>query len=53
MVEGMVIGMEASGWHYGKYFVPEQEAAVLRDGADPAAVSQVRAPRCASFPAAA
>ncbi len=24
MVEGMVIGMESSGWHYGKYFVPNK-----------------------------
>jgi 4-hydroxyphenylacetate 3-monooxygenase len=24
MVEGMVAGMEASGWHYGKYFVPNK-----------------------------
>lgn len=25
MVEGMVLGMEASGWHYGKYFVPNKK----------------------------
>ena len=25
MVEGMVIGMEASGWHYGKYFIPNKK----------------------------
>ena len=25
MVEGMVVGMEASGWHYGKYFVPNKK----------------------------
>ena len=25
MVEGMVIGMEAGGWHYGKYFVPNKK----------------------------
>jgi 4-hydroxyphenylacetate 3-monooxygenase len=25
MVEGMVIGMEASGWYYGKYFIPNKK----------------------------
>ena len=25
MVEGMVLGMEAGGWHYGKYFVPNKK----------------------------
>jgi 4-hydroxyphenylacetate 3-monooxygenase len=25
MVEGMVAGMEAGGWHYGKYFVPNKK----------------------------
>ena len=25
MVEGMVVGMEASGWHYGQYFVPNKK----------------------------
>lgn len=25
MVEGMLVGMEASGWHYGKYFVPNKK----------------------------
>ena len=24
MVEGMVVGMETAGWHYGKYFVPNK-----------------------------
>jgi 4-hydroxyphenylacetate 3-monooxygenase len=24
MVEGMVVGMEAAGWHYGKYYVPNK-----------------------------
>lgn len=24
MVEGMVVGMEASGWYYGKYFMPNK-----------------------------
>jgi 4-hydroxyphenylacetate 3-monooxygenase len=25
MVEGMVLGMEAGGWYYGKYFVPNKK----------------------------
>ncbi len=25
MVEGMVLGMEAGGWHYGKYYVPNKK----------------------------
>jgi 4-hydroxyphenylacetate 3-monooxygenase len=25
MVEGLVLGMEAGGWHYGKYFVPNKK----------------------------
>lgn len=25
MVEGMVVGMEASGWYYGKYFLPNKK----------------------------
>ncbi len=25
MVEGMLVGMEASGWHYGKYFLPNKK----------------------------
>ena len=53
MVEGMVIAMEATGSQHGKYFVPEQHAALCGAGADPAALSEVRQRRCASWPAAA
>ena len=53
MVEGMVIGMEAAGWHYGKYFVPNKKllysAMVLTQQLYPGNSS----PRFASCPAAA